>query len=97
MLLDLAVWVDQKASGTINYMDFIDAFHILDVDASLTSTPTGKHGAGMPGGEEENMGVNAVTHMMEQLCAIFFQHRWNLQRAFEYFDANGDGWLTPEE
>jgi hypothetical protein len=22
--------------------------------------------------------------------------RRNLQRALEYFDANGDGWLTPE-
>jgi len=35
--------------------------------------------------------------MMEQLCSLFYQHRWSLQRAFEYFDANGDGVLTPEE
>ena len=35
--------------------------------------------------------------MMEHLCVVFFQHRWSLQRAFEYFDANGDGVLSTAE
>lgn len=95
MLLDLAAWVDQKGSGTIKYMDFIDAFQILDdVEHSVRGGP---EAGDEVSSAQEALGLGAVSQLMEQLCSLFFQHRWSMQRAFEYFDANGDGSLTPEE
>jgi len=38
-----------------------------------------------------------MEHLLEHLCALFYRHRWTLQHAFEYFDKNGDGVLTPAE
>jgi len=38
-----------------------------------------------------------MEHLLEHLCALFYRHRWTLQHAFEFFDKNGDGVLTPEE
>ena len=35
--------------------------------------------------------------LLEHLCTLFYRHRWSLKHAFEYFDANGDGVLTPDE
>ncbi|EOD27474.1 hypothetical protein EMIHUDRAFT_468865 [Emiliania huxleyi CCMP1516] len=84
MLLDLAAWVDQRKTGAIKYIDFIDAFRILEEPQDAST-------------EAESLGLSLISQMMEQLCSLFYQHRWSLQRAFEYFDANGDGVLTPEE
>jgi len=83
MLLDLAAWVDRNDSGTINYMEFCSAFR-------------------MGGHELQDKGdatspTNVVGQIMEQLCSLLHAHRWSLKRAFEYFDANGDGVLSPDE
>mmetsp|Transcript_12090 Transcript_12090/g.38810 ORF Transcript_12090/g.38810 Transcript_12090/m.38810 type:complete len:952 (+) Transcript_12090:92-2947(+) len=94
MLLDLAAWVDQRKTGAIKYIDFIDAFRILEEpqDASTEAVP-----GAIRRRDSESLGLSLISQMMEQLCSLFYQHRWSLQRAFEYFDANGDGVLTPEE
>ena len=41
--------------------------------------------------------TDAIEMLLEHLCSLFYRHRWSLKHAFEYFDANGDGVLTPEE
>ena len=41
--------------------------------------------------------TNVVDQIMEQLCSLLHAHRWSLKRAFEYFDADGDGVLSPDE
>ena len=41
--------------------------------------------------------TNVVDQIMEQLCLLLHAHRWSLKRAFEYFDADGDGVLSPDE
>lgn len=38
-----------------------------------------------------------VDKLLEHLCSVFYRHRWSLKHAFEYFDANNDGVLSPEE
>ena len=93
MLLDLAAWVDRDGDGMINYLEFISAFHIgppapptggEDMDNASTSALASAAGS-------------AVEELLEHLCALFYRHRWSLKHAFEYFDANGDGVLSPEE
>ena len=88
MLLDLAAWVDRNDSGTINYMEFMSAFRMGGSDiASPTEIASG----------HDLAPTNVVEQIMEQLCSLLHAHRWSLKRAFEYFDANGDGVLTPDE
>ena len=45
MLLDLAAWVDQRKTGAIKYIDFIDAFRILEApqDGSTEAVPGAIH------------------------------------------------------
>lgn len=82
MLLDLAAWVDRNDSGTINYMEFCSAFRI---------------GVHERQSEAVSRGTNLIDQIMEQLCWLLHAHHWSLKRAFDYFDANGDGVLSPEE
>ena len=84
MLLDLAAWVDRNDSGSINYMEFCSAFRMEG------------HEPQPDAGRDANP-TNVVGQIMEQLCSLLHAHRWSLKRAFEYFDANGDGVLTPDE
>ena len=84
MLLDLAAWVDRNDSGSINYMEFCSAFRM------------GGHEPQPDAGRDANP-TNVVGQIMEQLCSLLHAHRWSLKRAFEYFDANGDGVLSPDE
>ena len=91
MLRDLAAWVDRDGDGKINYLEFISAFR-------LSAIKSGE----MPPGEEASpvsapAAADAIDTLLEHLCSLFYRHRWSLKRAFEYFDANGDGVLTPEE
>jgi len=82
MLLDLAAWVDSDGDGKINYLEFISAFRIGPSNG--------------PFAKQEKEG-GSVEDLLEHLCALFYRHRWSLKHAFEYFDANSDGVLTPEE
>ncbi len=82
MLLDLAAWVDRNDSGTINYMEFCSAFRI---GVHESQSKAASHG------------TNLIDQIVEQLCSLLHAHHWSLKRAFDYFDANGDGVLSPEE
>jgi len=86
MLLDLAAWIDRNDSGSINYMEFMSAFRIGGSD--LVADPM-ELASVAP--------TNVVDQIMEQLCLLLHAHRWSLKRAFEYFDADGDGVLSPDE
>lgn len=91
MLLDLAAWVDRNGSGTINYMEFCSAFRVSAIAAATAAEEAAHVEPHVPGN------ATVVEQLMEQLCALFYQHRWSLKRAFDYFDANGDGVLSPHE
>ena len=88
MLQDLAAWVDRDGNGKINYLEFISAFRIggrAPADAGDSAPPAA------------SVATEAIDVLLEHLCSLFYRHRWSLKHAFEYFDANGDGVLTPEE
>ena len=38
-----------------------------------------------------------MREIVDSLLHLFFQHRFSLKRAFEFFDVNGDGVLSPDE
>ena len=88
MLLDLAAWVDRNDSGTINYMEFLSAFRMGGSEVASPMEIASGH---------DLAPSNVVDQIMEQLCLLLHAHRWSLKRAFEYFDANGDGVLSPDE
>ena len=85
MLSDLAAWVDRDGNGEINYMEFISAFQLVgrSVEGDFSSAETAP--------------VNVLDELVGNLCSFFYRHRWTLKSAFEYFDANGDGAVSPEE
>jgi len=91
MLHDLAAWVDRDGDGKIDYLEFISAFRIgakaTEDGASRSSEPTAV----------ATEATEAIDMLLEHLCSFFYRHRWSLKHAFEYFDANADGVLTPEE
>ena len=98
MLLDLASWLDKDGDGKIAYLEFINAFKV-----GAKSKGTGD--AAEPTSEASrersssfmHVAGGAIEDLLEHLCALFYRHRWSLKHAFEYFDANGDGVLSPEE
>ena len=110
MLLDLAAWVDADGNGRINYLEFTEAFRLVEpepqVRAARRPPPPPRrlprppvvspsaHPVRVPSQRAEE---NPLSELLEQLCGVFFTHRWSLKRAFEYFDTNGDGVLSPEE
>jgi len=102
MLLDLASWLDKDGDGKIAYLEFINAFK---VGAKSTGTGDAAEPASEASRERTSAISSAIVHaaggaieeLLEHLCALFYRHRWSLKHAFEYFDANGDGVLSPEE
>jgi len=87
MLQDLAAWVDRDGDGKINYLEFISAFRV----GTKNSTAHANVSAPVPAV------TDAINMLLEHLCSFFYRHRWSLRHAFEYFDADKDGVLTPEE
>ena len=93
MLEDLAAWVDRDGDGKINYLEFIAAFRIgapKPMDIVVAPADPAPLAVAPPATE-------AIDMLLEHLCTLFYRHRWSLKHAFEYFDANGDGVLTPDE
>jgi len=88
MLLDLAQWIDNGNTGKIPYIEFIEAFRLQD-------SPAADDGRSVK--TEQSSPRSFISELMEHLCLVFFQNRWSLQYAFEYFDANGDGVLSLQE
>ena len=99
MLQDLASWVDRDGDGKINYLEFISAFRIGS-KGGITAGVEAMDMADAPELEPSppsGAATDAIEMLLEHLCSLFYRHRWSLKHAFEYFDANGDGVLTPEE
>ncbi|KAL1527253.1 hypothetical protein AB1Y20_015929 [Prymnesium parvum] len=84
MLRDLADWVDRDGNGTINYLEFMSAFQLVGKQASSDDSAS-------------QAAITALNQIVESLCTFFYRHRWTLKHAFEYFDADGDGVVSPDE
>jgi protein phosphatase len=95
MLRDLANWVDRDGDGKIDYLEFISAFRVRD--ASSAGTPPSAYDSATPSAYDSGDNETAIDLLLEHLCTLFYRHRWSLKHAFEYFDANSDGVLTPDE
>lgn len=101
MLRDLAHWVDRDGDGKIDYLEFISAFRVKDSSAAIGDLGSDGPGGALEDGHGPSAGhdkeATAIDRLLEHLCSLFYRHRWSLKHAFEYFDANSDGVLTPDE
>ena len=101
MLHDLATWVDRDGDGRIDYLEFISAFRVSSANAESLPEEF-EDDEDSPPSEADALvnspaGAQAIDLLLEHLCSLFYRHRWSLKHAFEYFDANSDGVLTPDE
>jgi len=89
-LEDLVRFIDLDGNGQISFVEFLMAFGTTVAamsDASLKS----KNGLlSAPDGEAKDAIVEGV---IRQICSALYERMHLLQRAFNYLDVNGDGWV----
>jgi len=79
--------MDTSGSGRINYVEFLDAFKVVD-SASVSALDSDLEAV------EESMWQRKV---IEKVVSVLYEYRIELRAAFEKFDLDGSGTVSKEE